>query len=301
VRIGLIGEQVDLTYPYEFLGRGPQTLAEVAEGRHSFADVLREAKRPMVILGQGALARADGAQVLRLAGKLAAACGLVKPQAQWNGFNVLHTAAARVGGLDLGFTPADGGLDAAGMLQAAARNGLDALLLLGADDVAVPQTNAVVIYIGSHGEHGAAQADIVLPAAAFSEQNGVWVNTEGRVQHGRRAVLPKGEAREEWAILRALSARLGKTLPYDDLGALRRKLMAEHPSFGGVDYAPGALGAEEFDPSTLGADGPVGSEPFVSPVRDFYLTNVVCRVSETMAACSQATAQALAARAQAHG
>lgn len=301
VRIALIGEQVDLTYPYEYLGRGPQTLQELAEGRHSFSEVLRAAKRPMLIVGQGALARADGAQVLRLAGKLAAACGLVKPQERWNGFNVLHTAAARVGGLDLGFTPGDGALDAAGMLEAAGRNDLDALLLLGADEVEAPATNAVVIYIGSHGERGASQADIILPAAAYSELNGMWVNTEGRVQYGRRAVLPKGEAREEWAILRALSARLGKTLPYDDLTALRRRLMADHPSFGGLDYAPGALGAEEFDPSVLGADGPVGAEPFASPVRDFYQTNVVSRLSETMAACAKATAQALAAKGRAHG
>ncbi|MBY0448449.1 MAG: molybdopterin-dependent oxidoreductase, partial [Hyphomonadaceae bacterium] len=162
-------------------------------------------------------------------------------------------------------------------------------------------TNAVVIYIGSHGERGAAQADIILPAAAYSELNGIWVNTEGRVQYGRRAVLPKGEAREEWAIVRALSARLGKTLPYDDLTSLRRKLMADHPSFGGMDYAPGALGAEEFDPSLLGADGAVSAEPFASPVRDFYLTNVVSRLSETMAACSRTTAQALAAGVRGHG
>jgi len=301
VRIGLIGEAAELTYPFEYLGAGPQTLAELAAGRHSFAEALKQAKRPMMILGQGALARPDGARVLRLAGEVAAACGLVKPQDGWNGFNVLHTAAGRVAGLDLGFTPKPGGRDVAGMLEAAKNDELDALLLLGADEIALPRTKAVVIYVGSHGERGAAQADIVLPAAAFTEKNATWVNTEGRVQYGRRAVLPKGEAREEWAIFRALSARLGKPLPYDDLGALRRRMIDQHPSFGAVDYAPGAHGAEAFNPAELGDDGPVDAAPFASPIRDFYLTNPIARLSATMAACSQAVQTARRQGERVHG
>lgn len=298
--VGLIGQPADLTYPYEYLGAGPQTLAELAAGRGAFAEKLKAAKRPMLILGQGALARPDGAAVLRLAGLLAAACGLVKPAENWNGFNVLHTAAARVGGLDLGFLPGPGGRDAAGVLKAAGGDDLDVLLLLGADELALPQTSAVVIYVGSHGERGAARADIVLPAAAFTEKNAIFVNTEGRVQLARRATPPKGEAREDWAIFRALSARLGKPLPYDDLTALRRTLMREHPSFGAVDYAPGALGADGFDAAALGAEGPLDPAPFASPIKDFYLSNAIARVSETMAACSRAVAGARAQKERAH-
>jgi NADH-quinone oxidoreductase subunit G len=286
VAIGLIGEAADLTYQYELLGAGPQTLADLAAGRGAFFDVLKKAKRPMIVVGQGALARPDGAQVLRLAGRLAAAIGAVKPSDGWNGFNVLHTAAARVAGLDLGFAK---GLTTAEQIAAMEAGRLDTILALGVDEVALPAPGrGTVIYVGSHGDRGAHRADVILPAAAYAEKNATWVNTEGRVQLGRRAAFPKGEARDDWAILRALSDRVGKTLPYNDLAALRAKLMADHPSFAGVDYAPGASGAERFDPADLGADGAVRDEPFRSPIDDFYLTNPIARASATMAECSAA-------------
>jgi NADH-quinone oxidoreductase subunit G len=288
VRIGVIGEQVNLTYPYAYLGAGPQTLAELAEGRGDFLAVLKNAKRPLILIGQGAVARADGTQVLRLAGKLAAAVGAVKPGESWNGWAMLHAAAGRVGGLDLGFVPGADGFDAAGMVAALNDRRLDTLLLLNADDCAMPRAGAgTVIYLGTHGDTGAHRADIILPAAAFAEKSATWVNTEGRVQQARRACYPKGEAREDWAILRALSAVMGKALPYDDLGALRGRLIGEHPRFGSLDYAPGARDAAGFDPATLGEDGPLNSEPFKSPVRNFYFTNPIARASETMAACAK--------------
>lgn len=292
VSIGMIGEAADLTYPYEHLGAGPRSLQDIASGQHAFAHALKAAKRPMLILGMGALAREDGGAVLRLAGKIAEECGLIRPGDAWNGFNILHTAAARVGGLDLGFVPGDGGMDRAAILAAANTGGLDALFLLGCDELALPNSRAVKIYLGSHGERGAAEADIVLPGAAYSEKNAIWVNTEGRVQYGRRAVAPKGEAREDWAIIRALSARLGKPLPYDDLAALRQAMIKDHPTFGAVDYAPGAIGAESFRPAQLGHDGPLLDASFASPIRDFYLTNSIARLSETMAACSAAAKMA---------
>jgi NADH-quinone oxidoreductase subunit G len=197
---------------------------------------------------------------------------------------VLHSAAARVGGLDLGFLPGKGGLSAAEMLEGKC----ETLLLLGVDEVELPK-HGTVIYIGSHGDRGAHRADIILPGAAYAEKNAIWVNTEGRVQYGRRAAFPKGQAREDWAILRALSARLDKTLPYDDLAQLRAKMIAEHPSFGQVDYAPGA--AEPFDPSKLGAPGALDAAPFVSPITDFYFTNPIARASTTMAECSRMAAE----------
>jgi NADH-quinone oxidoreductase subunit G len=162
---------------------------------------------------------------------------------------------------------------------------LDTLILLGADEVPVPP-GAFVVYVGSHGDAGAHRADLILPVAAYTEQSGTFTNTEGRVQQGTRAVFPKGEAREEWAVFRALSALLGSPLPYDSLAALRAKLMADTPVFAGLDYAPGAAGAAGFDLRLLGKAGPVDGTPFASPVRDFYLTNPIARASSVMAECS---------------
>jgi NADH-quinone oxidoreductase subunit G len=267
LKIGLVGERVDLTYPYEHLG--------------AFADVLRGAKNPAIIVGAGALAREDGAAVLAQVARLAEEFNLVRDG--WNGFNVLHTAAARVGGLDLGFLPKDGGLAVRDMT---AKGALDVLFLLGADEIDPSQTDATVIYLGSHGDAGAHKADIILPGAAYTEKNGLYVNTEGRVQMANRAVFPKGEAREDWAILRALSEKLGAVLPYDTLAQLRQRLFTEHPTFGQIDYAPGAATAGKFKLSAIKAKGKAADAPFVAPVRDFYLTNPIARASVTMAECS---------------
>jgi NADH-quinone oxidoreductase subunit G len=274
--VGVVGEAAELTYAYAHLGAGPQSLGKLG----AFADRLKKARRPMLIIGQGALTRDDGLAVLRAVGKLAAEQGVVR--ADWNGFNVLHTAAARVGGLDLGFLPSKGGKTASEMLK----GGMDALLLLGVDEVEAPKS-ATVIYLGTHGDAGAHRADIVLPGAAYTEKNATWVNTEGRVQFGRRATFPKGDAKEDWTILRALSGVMGKTLPYDSLEQLRAKMIADHPTFGQVDYAPGAADADRFDPARLGGEGKLSDEPFRSTVKDFYLTNPVARASKTMAECSR--------------
>ena len=275
VAIGLVGERADLRYRYDYLGAGPDTLDKLPA---AFAETLKNARRPMVILGAGALRRDDGAAVLRRAGRLA------RSDAEWNGFNVLHTAAARVGALDLGFLPGVGGLETAAMLSGK----LDTLFLLGVDEAPLP-TKGTVVYLGSHGDAGAHRADIILPGVAYAEKDATWVNTEGRVQYGRRAAYPKGDAREDWSILRALSAVVGKTLPYDSLAALRAKMIADHPTFGQVDYAPAHADAAGFDPATLGAEGPVSNAPFRSPITDFYLTNPIARASVTMAECSRAT------------
>ncbi len=281
--VAVIGEASDLTYNYAHIGAGADALNDLGQ----FAGVLKKAERPMVIVGMGALSAEDGPAILRAAGKL----GVVKDG--WNGFNVLHTAAARVAGLDLGFIPGVGGRSAREMLA----DDMDALFLLGVDEVALPK-GGTIIYLGTHGDAGAHRADIILPGAAYTEKDATWVNTEGRVQYGRRAVFPKGEAKEDWTILRALSALIGKTLPYDSLSALRAKMIADHPTFGQVDYAPGAADAASFDPAKLGADGRLSATPLRSPVRDFYLTNPIARASKTMAECSRlraATAHKVAA------
>ena len=190
--IALIGEPVDLTYPYEYLGAGPETLAELAAGRHDFADVLKKAPRSRsIIIGQGALTRPDGAAVLALAAKAAQAVGAVTDG--WNGFCVLHHAAARVGGLDLGFVPRDGGLDTISMIAAAATRELDVLFLLGADEVNMNALgSAFVVYLGTHGDAGAHRADVILPGAAYTEKSATFVNTEGRVQMASARRVPAG-------------------------------------------------------------------------------------------------------------
>jgi NADH-quinone oxidoreductase subunit G len=159
------------------------------------------------------------------------------------------------------------------------------LFLLGADEIDTSQSDAFVVYLGTHGDNGAHKADVILPGAAYTEKNGLYVNMEGRVQMANRAVFPKGEAREDWAILRALSERVGCTLPYDSLNALRHRLIGDHPTFGQVDYAPGSVPAG-LDLGKLGKKGKVADTAFASPVSDFYQTNPIARASVTMAECS---------------
>ena len=273
--IGVIGEQVDLTYEYNYLGAGSKTVGKLPKAA---VDFLTKAERPAIIVGAGALIGDTGPAVLNALGALAKKVGVVKEG--WNGFNVLHTAAARVGGLDMGFVPAEGGLDVAGMLKPGA---LDVLFLLGADEVNASASDAFRVYLGSHGDRGAHGADVILPGAAYTEKSGLYVNTEGRVQMAERVVFPKGDAKEDWAIIRALSERVGHKLPFDTLEQLRTKLMGDHPTFGRIDYlAPAA----SFDVAALGAKGDLGDVAFVSTIVDPYLTNPIARASETMAELS---------------
>ncbi len=274
--IGVIGPKADLTYTYDYLGAGPETLAAVA--RHSFADTLRKAERPMVILGAGALTRGDGAAIASLAAKAALDLGAVKDG--WNGFCILHSAASRVGALDLGFVPGQGGLSAR---QMAAFGTLDVLFLLGVDEIDVAQ-GAFVVYIGTHGDRGAMRADVVLPGAAYPEKSATYVNTEGRVQMATRASFPPGDAREDWAILRALSDVLGQRLPYDSLAALRRALFKAHPHLLRLGQVTPADTAALQKLAALG--GATDRAPFGSSVDDFYFTNPIARCSAVMAECS---------------
>jgi NADH-quinone oxidoreductase subunit G len=282
VTIGVIGENTDLTYPYTYLGAGPDTLASLLDHGKP------KAERPMVIVGQGALNRADGAAVLALAAKVAVTVNAVRDD--WNGFNVLHTEAAQVGGLDVGFVPGEGGKATAEMLEPGA---MDVMFLLGVDEVDVPE-GAFVVYQGTHGDRGAHRADVILPGATYTEKSGTFVNTEGRVQLGERAAFPPGEAREDWAILRALSGALGATLPYDSLGALRAALYAAHPHMAAIDQI--AAGDTASLEALAKLDTKAGSGAFHNAVTDFYLTNPIARASATMAECS-ALAKARAAEA----
>ncbi len=268
--IATIGALHEPTFDATVLGDGPAVLNDLG----AFGQTLADAKRPMVIVGQAALQRPDGAAVL------AAAWSLAGSRPDWHGFNVLHTSAARVGALDLGFVPGPGGKPLSAMLG----GGVDLLWLLAADefDISAIGPATFVVYQGHHGDRGAARADVILPGAAYTEKSGTWVNTEGRVQRGFQSVSPPGEAREDWAILRAFSAVLGKSLPYDDLNGVRVRLEAASPVFG-----------QPFFRSTgCGGAGPAGSSgfdaaPFGRAVSDYYMTNPIARASATMAECSK--------------
>ncbi len=274
---GMVGENVDLTFSCENLGAGTDTLSEIAEDKHSFAKVLEKARNPMLILGQGALTRSDGAAVLALARQIAEDNGMISDD--WNGFNVLHTAAARVGGLDLGLTTGDVG----SILDGCGSGSVEVVYLLGADEIDTNKLGkAFVIYQGHHGDAGAHRADVVLPGAAYTEKNATYVNTEGRVQRTSLAVFPIGEAKEDWTILRALSEALDIKLPYDTLSEVRQRMIEINPVFGSDDQATGG------DWGAFGAKGSLNGESFISPISNFYMTDPISRASETMAQCVEA-------------
>jgi len=275
--VGMIGEAVDLTFPYQHLGNGPDTLEAVASGKHDFAKILKDAKRPMLIIGQGALTRADGAAILAMARDVAEDFGMIDVDAGWNGFNMLHTAAARVAGLDLGFVPGEGALGTSDILGGAC----DVVYLLGADDADLSGLEKpFVIYQGHHGDAGAHVADVILPGAAYTEKSGTYLNTEGRTQITRLAAYPPGDAREDWTIIRALSDVLGHTLPYNSLGDLRAHM---------AKAAPHMLALDQVAPATwgsFGVKGAMNTADFVSAVPNFYMTDAIGRASETMAECA---------------
>ncbi|CAA7625822.1 NADH-quinone oxidoreductase subunit NuoG [Magnetospirillum sp. UT-4] len=280
-KAAVIGPKADLHFKHEWLGDNASVLADLAAGKHPFLEVLKGADRPAIIVGQGALAREDGAVLLGLARQVAEAAGCVKTG--WNGFNVLHTAAARVGGLDLGFVPQAGGRDVAGILAGAQSGEIAAVFLVGADEIDMKGLgNAFVVYLGSHGDAGAHRADVVLPGAAYTEKNATYVNTEGRVQRTRLAAFPPGEAKEDWRVIRALSDALGKPLAFDTPKQLRERMAGAHPVFAAEGVVkPAAWG-------TFGASGNVAAAPLASTIDNFYQTDPISRASKTMAECTAA-------------
>ncbi len=278
--VAAIGPALDLTFPVEVLDQGGESLSALASADHPWVARLREANYPMLVLGQAALVRRDGARVLAMARSIAESCGLCREE--WNGFNVLHHAAARVGGLDLGFVPGPRGRDVGGILAGCRSGDVELLYLLGADEIDTNDLGgAFVIYQGHHGDRGAARADVVLPGAAYTEKDGTYVTTEGRVQVARRAVFPPGEAREDWRILRALSGAIGRPLPFDTLPELRRHMRQAHPILAETDRVMRApWGA-------FGEPGPVDPTPFAYSISDYYRTDPISRASHTMAHCSE--------------
>ncbi len=256
--IGLIGEPVDLTYEYHHMGTDRAALEGLAQ--HEFKEVIE--KPSLMIVGQGALTGPDGAAVLGQ---------IMKASERSNGkLLILHSAAARVGAMDVDATT-EGGLEAA-------LDGAEVIYSLGADEVEIA-AGPFVIYQGSHGDRGAHRADVILPAAAYTEENGLFVNTEGRPQLAMRAGFAPGQAKENWAILRALSAELDATLPYDNLAQLRTAMIAAAPQLAQIDV----VAENDWQPVEAGQ---MGSGDFVNVVKDFYLTNPIARASKLMAELS---------------
>jgi NADH-quinone oxidoreductase subunit G len=275
--IALIGERVDLTYPYHYLGAGPDSLADLANGKGDYADILYKAERPLVLVGASVFTRNDGARVAAVAARVAVEIGAISDV--WNGYSVLHYAASRVGALDIGFVPGEGGKTALQM----ASGDVDVLFSLGADEIDVDR-GPFVVYIGTHGDAGAHRADVILPGAAYPEKSGLYVNTEGRVQMAARAAFPPGDAREDWAILRALSEHVGARLPYDSLGQLRQAIFSAHPHLQRIGEIARGDGADLRRLAQL--PGAPDKAPFASVIDDFYLTNPIARASAVMAECS---------------
>ena len=259
LKVAYIGPATDLTYAATQVGLD--------------TDFLTGAERPMVILGRAALARPDGAALL------AHAWALANPTPEWNGFNLLHSFGGQVAALELGFLPGPHGLDLAAMMG----GGVDALWLLGADgfNPARIGQNTFVIYQGHHGDAAAARADIILPGAAYTEKDATWLNTEGRMQRGWAAVLPPGEAREDWKIIRAASAILGKPLPFDSIEALR----GQHPLFAGI-----VPEAPLIAPAAAPAAAPLSGEAFAAAPGNYWQVDPITRASETMAECARSAA-----------
>ena len=288
VRIGLIGEDVDLGYAFERIGSGPQSLTDVLEGKHAFSDVLREAKSPIIVVGSQAYSRKDGmatlAMVAQIAQKVAG-----DEASQRRVVNVLHHAAARVGGLDVGFVPGEGGFSTGEITGLAASGRMDVLYLLGADDAAKEDLGlAFVVYQGSHGDLGAHRADVILPGAAYTEKSATYVNTEGRVQMTQRAVFPPGQAKEDWAIVRALSAVCSQTLGYDTIAELRAAMYRDAPQLARLDQAP--EGTNESVAKLADRQSAIDPGAFESVIDDYYLTNPIARASAIMAELSGLTA-----------
>ena len=278
--VAAVGAQADLNYAVDWLGNSTAVLDDLASGKHAFSKVLADAKAPMVIIGGAAIRRADGAAVLAAAARIAEAA-MAGKDAGWNAFNVLHDAAARVGGLDLGFVPDKGGRDVAGMLE----GDMEIVYLLGADEIDMKRLgSAFVIYQGTHGDAGAHRADVILPGAAYTEKSATYVNTEGRVQMTQKAVFPPGDAKEDWAIVRALSARLNMTLPYDSLAALRASMYRSHPTLARIDHLEPSSADDLAALRQLKAR--MTSEPFAPAIGDFYMSNPIARSSAIMAELS---------------
>ncbi len=284
---GDLDKDRDLTIKYQNLGDDISTLDDLNAGKHAFTKTLKSAKRPMIILGSDALARKDREAIFASCAEMVDTFKLAKKD--WQPFNILHTDASTVGGLDLGFMPQSKGFNKEKIEAGCDSGEIEVLYLLGADDDVCPvkTKTAFKIYQGHHGDSGAMNADVVLPGAAYTEKEGTYVNMEGRVQRTHVALAPPGEAKEDWRIIRALSDDLAKeeiceTLPYDSLDEIREALIKVNPLF---DMEDEVLFTEWK--SVTKANKKVLAKPFAPSPFEYYMSNTLTRHSATMAKCEQ--------------
>jgi len=278
VEVATIGPPMDLTYGTTHLGHGTKTLQELAAGTNEYNEVLASAERPMIILGLSGLSRPDSAAVKASVAELAARVpNLISDE--WNGLNVLHTSASMVGALELGLSST----------PAASLADKSLVYLLGADEVSRDslKSDAFVVYQGHHGDNGAQMANLILPGAAYTEKQATYVNMEGRVQNTKKVVTPPGDAREDWAIIRALSEVMGSPLQYDSLAEVRSRMAQVSPSLVHVDEVTGCpLGELALEEAKSNSTGPMDASPFQRHVNNYYNTNPIARASVTMAKCT---------------
>lgn len=282
--VASVGKAADLTYEVAQLGEGAKVLSDLLAGSSPFAATLKGAKKPAIIVGQGALDRSDGSAVSALASQIALSVGCMDPEAGWNGYSVLHSSGSAVGALDVGFVPGP---------TAVAPSAASLVYLLGADEAASSvSSSAFVIYQGHHGDAGAERADLILPGMAYTEKYATYVSTEGRVQRTARAVDAPGDAREDWKILVALGKVMGKPLPYETLPDVRARMASIAPQLAdasGVSIEPSspalATAALEYVPESKPA---LSDAALASNITNFYMSDPVSRASATMAKCVEA-------------
>ena len=276
--IGLIGEKVDLKYPYKHLGSSSLDIEKLKNKNNEFSLKLLNAQKPMIIVGMGTFTNDNGSVILNELRELAEYLGVVKKE--WNGFNILQTSAGRTGALDIGFLPSKKGLNAKQIFSKGDEGDLSFIWLMGVDNKDVLKLKKpFVVYQGHHGDVGAHIADVILPGAAYTEKSATYVNTEGRPQLAKQATFPPGDAKEDWKIIRAFSDYVKNKLPFDDLESLRNKLYDEFPHLGDIDEIKKARW------SKFGTKGKIDNIELKSSIKNFYNTCSISRTSETMATC----------------
>jgi len=278
LEMALIGEESGFTYPVENLGNDPKILEQILNGKAPFSKKLKAAKKPMIIIGSDIFTRDDAEAILYLANEISDRYGLIT--SEWKGFNVLHKAASRVGGLDLGFVPQKGAKGTKEILTGCAKGDVKLLFLMGADDIDITKTDkAFVVYLGHHGDNGAHHADVILPVAAYTEKDATYINTEGRMQRTAVAVFPPGEAKADWLAISDLAKVLGQNLGFENLKDLRDQMEKTVP-----------WQLDEFVPAkwhTFGEKGRLSENKITHNRENFYFTNPISRASRTMAECSE--------------
>ncbi|WP_038463729.1 NADH-quinone oxidoreductase subunit NuoG [Candidatus Odyssella acanthamoebae] len=280
VQIAVVGTTYDLTYPYTHAGEQAPTIKEIFDGSHSICAHLKAAQRPMIIIGQGALNRRDSREILRLCQEIAEKHNMI--QDGWNGFNVLHTAAGRVGALDLGFTPKSNGLATSDILTGCQRGQIKTVFLNNVDNIPGGSFGeACVIYLGHHGDEGAHRADIILPGLAYTEKFATYVNTEGRPQQTEKAVANPGDAQEDWGIINQIATKAGFNLGFESRQDVLRRMIEINPIFAEMNCITPAT----WQKITSKYPESMSHISFKSPIDNFYMTDPISRHSSIMAAC----------------